>query len=118
MPINPITLDKIDNIIIKQIENKVVDRIVHEARGAEIRKESNNKNNNFSGGRQEQAAQQFSYFLSKFNIKLEYKILKDKVKVRIKDKNDNLLIETEVDDVEDLFNSVRKETGAIIDLKG
>lgn len=118
MPINPVTLDKMDSIIIKHIESKMVNRVVHEANGTEIRKEHNNRNNNFNSHKQQQAAEQFGYFLSKFNIKFEYKIIKNRIKIKLRDGKNNILIETEVEDIEDLFKSVRKETGAIIDIKG
>jgi hypothetical protein len=118
MPINPITLDKMEPSIIRHIENKVVDRVVHEAKNTGAAKEEKNGNDNFNGRRQKQAAQQFGYYLSKFNIKLEYKILKDRVKVKLKDSKGRILIETDIKDVESLFENVKKETGSIIDLKG
>lgn len=118
MPINPITLDKLEPTTIKSIEHKIIDRIVHEIKGAEITREDNNRGNNFNQEQQEKAAEKFVYFLSKFNIKLEYKLLKNKVKVRIKDKNGNIILENEVDNVEELLRNVSRDTGKIIDMKG
>lgn len=118
MPINPITLDKLEPIVIKNMENKIIDRIVHEIKGPEFAREDKSKSNNFNQKQQEKAAEQFVYFLSKFNIKLEYKIYKNKVKVRIKDKDDKILLENEVDDIEELLKNISRDTGKIIDLKG
>lgn len=118
MPINPITLDKLEPIVIKNMENKIIDRIVHEIRGAEIAKEDKSKGNSFNQKQQEKAAEQFVYFLSKFNIKLEYKIYKNRVKVRIKDKDGKVILENEVDNIEELLKNVSRDTGKIIDLKG
>lgn len=118
MPINPITLDKFEPLTIKNIENKIIDRIVHEIKGSELAKEDKNRGNNFNQKQQEKAAEQFVYFLSKFNIKLEYKIYKNKVKVRIKDKNGKIILENEVDNIEELLKNVSRDTGKIIDLKG
>lgn len=118
MPINPITLDKLEPITIKHIENKIIDRIVHEIKGSELAREDKSKGNNFNQEQQEKAAEKFVYFLSKFNIKLEYKIHKNKVKVRIKDKNGKVLLENEVDNIEELLKNVSRDTGKIIDLKG
>ena len=117
MPINPITLDKYEPNIIKQIEHKVIDRIVHETKNSQPSREDGNKNN-FNGQKQEQAAKQLGQYLAKFNIKLEYKIFKKKVKIKLRDKDGNLILETDIDDIEGLFESVRKETGNIIDVRG
>lgn len=118
MPINPITLDKIEPVVIKNIENKVVDRLVHEIKGAEINRDNKNGNREFDGSRQESAARQFGYFLSKYNIKFEYKVLNDKVKFRVRDKDGKLILETEVNDIEKLLEVVKRETGSIIDVRG
>jgi hypothetical protein len=116
--ISPVTLDKIEPHVIKSIEHKVVNKIVHESNRSESSRDDNNRNNNFNGKQQERAAQHFNQYLLKFKIKLEYKVLKNKVKVRLKDKEGKLLLEIEVDDIEKLFEGVKKETGNIIDLKG
>lgn len=118
MPINPITLDKLEPQVIKQMEHKIVDRIVHEIKGSTLANEDKNRNPNFSKEHQEKAAEKFSYFLSKFNIKLEYKVFKDKVRVKLKDKNNQTILESEVEDVDTLLKNVSRETGKIIDLKG
>jgi hypothetical protein len=118
MPINPITLDKIEHITIKQIEHKIIDRIVHEINGTNISKNDSHPQQNFNREHQEKAAEKFVYFLSKYNIKLEYKVLKNRVKVKIKDKNGQLILENEVENIEDLFKNIAKDTGKIIDLKG
>ncbi|MDF2673253.1 MAG: hypothetical protein K0R09_1518 [Clostridiales bacterium] len=118
MPINPMTLDKLEPITIKNIEHKIIDRLVHEIKGAEIAKEDKNRGNSFNQKQQEKAAEKFVYFLSKFNIKLEYKIYKNRVKVRIKDKNGKVILENEVDNIEELLKNVSRDTGKIIDLKG
>jgi hypothetical protein len=119
MPVNPITLDKIDSTIIKNVEHKVVDRIVHEIKGTEINKDNQkNENNSFNQQKQEHAARQFGLYLSKYGIKFQYKMLKNKVKVAIRDKNDRMLLDTELDDIEELLKRMQKETGSIIDLKG
>lgn len=118
MPINPITLDKIEHVVIKNIENKVVDRLVHEIKGAEINRDNKNGNRDFDGSRQESAARQFGYMLSKYNIKFEYKVLRDRVKFKVKDKENNLILDTEVDDIEKLLETIKRETGSIIDVRG
>lgn len=117
MPINPITLDKIEPIVIQRMENQVVDRIVHEIKGAEIQKENNNSNN-LNYEKQQMAAEKFGTILSKFNFKFEYRIFKKKVKVKIKDKDGNTIIETEVNDIEELLDNIVKDKGSIIDVKG
>lgn len=118
MPVNPITLDKLEPVTIKNMENKIIDRIVHEIRGPELAKGDKSKEYNFNQKQQEKAAEQFVYFLSKFNIKLEYKIYKNRVKVCIKDKDGKIILENEVDDIEKLLKNVSRDTGKIIDLKG
>lgn len=118
MPINPFTLDKIEPLIIKQVDHRIVDRIVHEVKGAELSKDKNNSNNNFNEERQQKAAEEFSTLLSKFNIRVEFKLHKNKVKLKMYDKNNNEIFDSEVDDVEDLLLKVRKSTGNFIDLKG
>lgn len=118
MPINPITLDKMEPIVIKQMENKLVDRIVHEIKGTEIQKEKADKEKNFNRENQKKAAEEFGFFLLKHNLKFEYKINKDKIKLKIKDKEGKIIIETEVDDIELLFDRIKKNTGSIIDIRG
>lgn len=117
MPINPITLDKIEPVVIRNIENNVVDRLVHEIKGGEINKENKKGDRQFDGSRQQSAAEQFGFILSKYKIKFEYKLLKDKVRIKIRDKDGRVIIETEVSDIEKLLESVKKETGGIIDLR-
>lgn len=117
MPINPITLDKMEPVIIKQVENKVVDRIVHEIKGAENGKEEKH-NSSFNGENQKKSAEQFSRILSSYNMRLDYKVLKRRIKIKIMDKSGNIIIETEVDDMDVLLKNIEKSTGSIIDLKG
>ena len=117
MPINPITLDKVEPIVIDKMENKVIDRIVHEIKGAEIQKENNNSSS-FNFQEQQMAAEKFAIILSKYNFKLEYSILKKKVKIKLKDKNGNTIIETEIDDIKELLNNIAEDKGSIIDVKG
>jgi ABC-type transporter MlaC component len=116
MPINPITLDKIDPLVIRQIETKIVDKIVHEAKSAETKR--GNEEKNFDQERQRKFAEEFSSVLAKYNIKLEYRVMKNKVKIKLKDEKGRVLIETEVDDIESLLESFNKMTGKIIDIRG
>jgi hypothetical protein len=117
MPINPITLDKIEPIVIDKMGNKVIDRIVHEIKGAEIQKENKNSNN-LNYKKQQMAAEKFGAVLSKYGFKFEYSIFKKKVRVKIKDKDGKTIIETEVDDMEELLDNIIKDKGSIIDVKG
>lgn len=120
MTVNPVTLDKIEPVVIKNMEHRIVDRIVHEINGAKLNKDNKYRENNFNYRKQEYAAERFSYFLSKYNIKLEYNIDKKrkKVKIRFKDESGAILMETEVDSVEEIFKNISNDTGKIIDLKG
>ncbi|EYE88825.1 hypothetical protein Q428_05995 [Fervidicella metallireducens AeB] len=118
MSINPFTLDKIEPLIIKQVEQRIVDRIVHEVKGAELSKDKNSSNKNFNEQRQQKAAEEFTALLSRFNIKVEYRLHKNKVKLKMYDKDNNEIYDSEVDDVEDLLLKVRRTTGNFIDLKG
>ncbi|KRQ87066.1 hypothetical protein ABG79_01259 [Caloramator mitchellensis] len=118
MPINPITLDKLEPLTIKQIETKIVDRIVHEAKNAESKQDNSKNEQNFSHERQQKAAEQFSAYLNRYNIKLEYKILKGRVKIKLKDEKGNVILDTEVGDVEKILNSLNNITGKIIDIRG
>ncbi|MCX7904164.1 MAG: hypothetical protein N2486_06600 [Caloramator sp.] len=116
MPINPITLDKIDPLLIKQIETKIVDKIVHETKSAETKRGNDEKN--FDEERQRKFAEEFSNVLAKYNIKLEYRMMKNKVRIKLKDEKGKVLIETEVEDIELLLESFNKITGKIIDIRG
>lgn len=118
MPINPITMDKIEPIVIRNIENKVIDRLVHEIKGAEINRDNRKGNKEFDSSSQENAAKQFGYILSKYNMKFEYKLLKDRVNFKVKNKDGNVIIENETDDVEKLLDAIKKETGSILDVRG
>lgn len=118
MPINPITLDKIEPIVIRNIENRAIDKIVHEVKESNISHDNSDGNSNFDGQKQQKAAEKFGYFLSKFNIKFEYKILKNRIRVKIKDIENRVLIETDIEDIEKLIENIKKETGSIIDMKG
>ena len=117
MPVNPITLDKIEPIVIDKMGNKVIDRIVHEIKGAEIQNGNPNPNN-LNYEKQQMAAEKFGVVLSKYGYKFEYSIFKKKVKVKIKDKDGKMIIETEVDDMEELLDNIIKDKGSIIDVKG
>jgi len=116
MGINPITLDKIDPLVIKQLEAKIVDKIVHEVKSAELKKD--NKEKGFDEERQRKACENFAFILEKYKIGLEYKVEKNKVKIKLRDKDGKIIIETEVDDVENFLESFSKLTGKIIDLRG
>ncbi|SEF99481.1 hypothetical protein SAMN05660865_01490 [Caloramator fervidus] len=115
MGINPITLDKIDPLVIKQIETKIVDKIVHEVKSGELKRDNKK---GFDEEKQRRACEGFAAVLQKYKIKLEYKLEKNKVKIKLKDKDGKIIIEAEVDDVEDLLESFNKITGKIIDLRG
>lgn len=116
MPINPITLDKIDPLMIKQIETKIVDKIVHETKSAETKRGNDEKN--FDQERQRKFAEEFSNILMRYNIKLEYKMMKNKVRIKLKDEKGKVLIEMEVEDIESILESFNRMTGKIIDIRG
>jgi hypothetical protein len=119
MPVNPITLDKIEPAVIKEMENKAIDTIVREVRGGEIRKEANNQSGNFNRDSQEKSAMEFEQYLHKFNLNLEYKIKKDRIKIKIKDKDGKVLVESETSDLENIIKNINDDQkGSIIDIKG
>ncbi|CDF58026.1 hypothetical protein [Thermobrachium celere] len=116
MPINPITLDKIDYHTIKQIQTKIIDRIVHETAQVEINRDYNKKN--FNSSKQERAIEEFAKYLLKFNLKLNAEIKNKKIKVKILNDKGNVLIETYVDDLDFIFKNIQYETGNLIDIRG
>lgn len=116
MPINPITLDKIDYNIIRQIETKVVDRIVHETKGVELQSDNNNKQFDFN--KQRKAIEDFAKFLSKFGIKFNGKIVNKKIKVKIVNIKGEVLIESYVEDIDSIYKNIQNSTGSFIDIRG
>lgn len=116
MPINPVTLDKIDINTIKQIETKIIDRIIHHTTEAQANKKNNN--NQFDLNKQNRAIEEFAKFLAKYNLRVEGKVEKDKVKLKILNKKGKVLIESYIDDVDYLFRKIQDQTGNIIDLRG
>lgn len=116
MPINPVTLDKIDYNIIRQIETKVVNRIVHETLGAELQKENNNKQ--FDLNKQKKAIEDFARFLSKFGIKFDGKVENKKIKIKVINFKGEVLIEAYVDDLDSIFKNIQNNTGSFIDIRG
>lgn len=116
MPINPVTLDKIDYNVIRQIETKVVDRIVHETKGAELQRENNNKQ--FDLNKQKKAIEDFERFLSRFGIKFEGKVENKRIKIKIVNLKGDILIEAYVDDLESIFKNIQNSTGSFIDIRG
>jgi len=117
MAINPFTLNKIDPVIVRQVEHRVVSGIVHEMKGAEAKKDDNQQNPSFNQQSQQRAAEQFAQFVSTFNLRLEHKIERNKIKIKLKDKKDNLLFESEIDDIEAVLNNVTKFCGNFINTK-
>lgn len=116
MPINPVTLDKIDYNVIRQIEHKIIDRIVHETKGAEIKRDNDGRE--FDLNRQKKAIEEFAKYLAKYSMKLEGKIIKNKVKLKITNKEGKVLIETYIDDVDSIFRNIQETSGNLIDLRG
>ncbi|MBZ4663101.1 MAG: hypothetical protein JG776_793 [Caloramator sp.] len=116
MPINPITLDKIDINTIRQIETKIIDRIIHHTNEAQANKKNNN--NQFDLNKQNRAIEEFAKFLAKYNLRSEAKTEKNKVKLKILNKNGDVLIESHIDDIDYLLRTLQDQTGNLIDLRG
>lgn len=116
MPINPVTLDKIDINTIRQIETKIIDRIIHHTTEAQANKKNNN--NQFDLNKQYRAIEEFAKYLARFNLKAEGKVEKDKVKLKILNKKGEVLIESYLDDVDYLLRTIQNQTGNLIDFRG
>lgn len=116
MPINPITLDKIDINTIRQIETRIIDRIIHHT--AEAQANKRNGNNQFDLNKQNRAIEEFARFLLKYSLKAEGKVEKDKVKLKILNQKGVVLLESYIDDVDYLLRTIQEQTGNLIDLRG
>ena len=120
MAVNPITFDKMEPVIIKKIETRLVESLVHEIKGSEIDKDEfkkRKKNLLLSKKEKEKYIKLFGEYLQKHNFLLDYEILETQIKIKIKDSNGNILIESYVLDIKSLYDSIHS-TGGIIDTKG
>lgn len=115
MPINPFTLNRIEPQIIKHIETKLVDRVVHDVKAIEIKKEQDQKNFDFN--KQQKSLEEFVKYLAKYNIKVEGKIEKNKVKLKILSSTGDVLIEEDAYSIDSLFRYIQDSTGSLIDLR-
>lgn len=118
MPVNPITLNLIEPVLIKKIENNVVDRIVHEIDGIRIQKDKEDKSKkHFDQNLQKKASKKLIYFLKKNNIDAKCDILDDRVNIKLFDAEGNLIINADVKDLMELMNNISFEKGVLFDKK-
>lgn len=124
MPVNPITLDKLDPLVINGMQVKMVDTIVHEIKESGISRDNKDKEDRkndeecFNDRQQDNAGKEFKAMLAKYGLILEYRMYKKRIRIKIKDKNGNILIDTIVDNMVSLLDSVRKKSGSLIDVRG
>lgn len=116
MTINPITLSKLEPVVIRNIEYDTVDRIIHQVRESSLQKQ-NSSDQNFSPEAQEHAIKELKELLEAYGLKVEYKLEKKKARIKIKLKDGKKVAETECEDVEELLDKIKSSKGTIIDVK-
>lgn len=116
MTINPITLSKLEPLVIKNIEYDTVDRIIHQVRENSLQKQGNS-NQSFSPEAQEHALKELREMLAAYGLKVEYKLEKKKARIKIKLKDGREVAETECDDAQELLDKIKDSRGTIIDVK-
>lgn len=116
MTINPITLSKLEPVVIKNIEYDTVDRIIHQVRENSLQNHGNGSQS-FSPEAQEHALKELRELLAAFGLKVEYKLEKKKSKIKIKLKDGREVAETECEDAQELLEKIKDSKGTIIDVK-
>lgn len=116
MTINPITLSKLEPVVIRNIEYDTVDRIIHQVRESCLQKQGSS-DHSFSPEAQEHALRELKELLAAFGLKMEYKLEKKKAKIKIKLKDGREVAETECEDVQELLDKIKDSKGTIIDVK-
>lgn len=116
MTINPITLSKLEPVVIKNIEYDTIDRIIHQVKENSLQKQGESYQS-FSRESQENALKELQEYLSGYGLNVEYKIKKRKARIRITLKDGKEVAETECDDVQDLLDQIKGSKGTIIDVK-
>ncbi len=116
MAINPITLSKLEPLVIRNIEYDTVDRIIHQVRESSLQKQGGG-DKSFSPEAQERALKELQEFLSSYGLKVDYKLEKKRAKIKLKLKDGKYVAETECEDVQELLDKVKGSKGTIIDVK-
>lgn len=116
MTINPITLSKLEPVVIRNIENETMDRIIHQVKEVSLQNQSSS-DQSFSPESQEYAMNELRELLAAYGLKLEYKLEKKRVKLKIKLKDGTEIIETECKDAQELLDRIKGSKGTIIDVK-
>jgi len=116
MTINPITLSKLEPVVIRDIEYETVDRIIHQVKEGSLQRQGSS-DQSFSPEAQERALKELRELLAAYGLKLEYKPEKKRTKIKIKLKDGTELTETECEDAQELLERIRSFKGTIIDVK-
>ncbi|MEF9934238.1 MAG: hypothetical protein RR789_03060 [Clostridium sp.] len=117
MAINLFTLDYSDPNIVKVMQQKAIQTV---KKGTESQRPNNSKKDNkrrFSKDKQEIHGRELVLIFNKLDLKFEYIIEKDRILIRVLDKDYNLILEEVIDNLYDLLLSIKRDTGKIIDLK-
>lgn len=116
MTINPITLSKLEPVVIRSIEYESVDRIIHQVKEVSLQKQGSS-DQSFSPEAQEHALKELRELLAAYGLKLEYKLERKRTKIKIKLKDDTEVSETECEDAQELLEKIKSSKGTIIDVK-
>ncbi|MEF9951641.1 MAG: hypothetical protein RR840_10200 [Clostridium sp.] len=117
MAINLFTLDYSDPNIVKIMQQKAI-QTVKKGSGSE-RSNNNKKDNkrNQDKNKQKSYGKELKIIFEKLDLNFEYIIEKERILVRVLDKDNNLILEDIIDNLYDLLLSIKSDTGKIIDLK-
>ena len=117
MAINPFTLDYSDSNVIKSMQIQALNTVKDTSASQKIKLKQEKKKEIIKKEEQENLGRKVSLIFEKLDMIFKYSIKDYRIIIRIYDKNKTLILEDEIEDFNELLNSIKNDKGKIIDFK-
>lgn len=117
MAINPFTLDYSDSNVIKSMQVQALNTVKSTSTSQKIKLKQEKKKKIIKKEKQESLGKKVSLIFEKLDLIFKYIIDDYKIIIKIYDKNNKLILEDEIEDFNELLNSIKNDKGKIIDFK-
>ncbi len=117
MAINPITLDYSDSNAIKSLQMQALNTVKSTSTLGKVKLKQDKKKEIIKKEQQKSLGKKVSLIFEKLGMIFEYVVEDYRIVIKIYDKNKKLILEDEIEDFNELLNSIKNDKGKIIDFK-
>lgn len=117
MAIHPFTLDYSDVQKIKSLQVEAIETVRKSSIITKTDNKKKEKRKSFSKDKQNRLGKELKIIFNELELEFIYTIGQNNINLKIYDKNNKFILEDNLEDLEDILNSMKKEKGKILDLK-